>query len=129
MSYVRIITAGSNVPIEKMITDNPTVLFDTPIQPTYIQIIHANDDNNRYSLTLYTKDYKVIIRYSRTYIFYRKNKIESIDEKANYVEINIHNNDFYMGTVKIRRKNDTYNKRINLSDENERLDCDDCTVL
>ena len=74
MSYVRIMTAGSNEPIKKMITDNPTVLFDinTPIQPTDIEIMYAEGDNNRYSLTLYTKDYKVIIRYSRTYIFYRK---------------------------------------------------------
>ena len=80
MSYVRIITAGSNEPIEKLITDNPTVLFNinTPIQPTDIQIIYADEDKNVYSVTLYTKDYKIILRYSRTYIFYRKNEIESI---------------------------------------------------
>ena len=112
-----------------MITDNPTVLFDTPIQPTDIEIIYADGDNNRYSLTLYTKDYKVIIRYSRTYIFYRKNEIESIDEQAAYVEINIHNNDFYMGTVKIRKDYDKFNTRIDLLDENEIFDCDDCTVF
>ena len=103
-------------------------MFDTPIQPTDIEIRYADGDNKRYSVTLYTKDYKIIF-FRRAYIFYNQNEIESIHDNLIFTKINIHNNVFYMGTVKIRRKNDTYNKRINLLDENEMFDCDECADL
>ena len=124
MSAVIIGLKDSENQITTLIQDNPTVLFNTPTQPTYIGIQTVDDDTNKYYVTLYTNNYKINLS-KTTHISYNEDEREGIINQPAYVQINTHNNDFYRGTVQIRPTptNITFNKLINLFDENEIVDC------
>ena len=59
MSAVVIGLKDSENQITTLIQDNPTVLFNTPTQPTYIGIQTVEKDTNKYYVTLYTNNYKI----------------------------------------------------------------------
>ena len=59
MSAVIIGLKDSENQITTLIQDNPTVLFNTPTQPTFIGIQNVDEDRNKYYLTLYANDYKI----------------------------------------------------------------------
>ena len=101
MSAVIIGLKDSENQITTLIQDNPTVLFNTPTQPTFIGIQKVEEDINMYYVTLYTNDYKINLS-KTTHITYNEDVSEGIINQPSYVEINTHNNDFYRGTVNIR---------------------------
>ena len=123
MSAVIIGLKDSENQITTLIHDNPTVLFNTPTQPTYIGIQTVDDDTNKYYVTLYTNNYKINLS-KTTHISYNEDEREIIINSTAHLSINIHTY-FYRGTVQIRPipSNITFNKLINLFDENEIVDC------
>ena len=123
MSAVIIGLKDSENQITTLIQDNPTVLFNTPTQPTFIGIQQVEEDTNKYYVTLYTNNYKINLS-KTTHISYNEDEREIIINSTAHLSINIHTY-FYRGTVKIRPTptNITFNKLINLFDENEIIDC------
>ena len=126
MGYIEVYTQNEQNPRKYTISNVPSTLFDEPIQLiTIIKIIREKNDPFAYTLTLYTKDYKINLG-KTTYIYNDTNKNETIEDKKAHMNLNIYTTEFLKLTVQEMENDERLHQRIYLPLDNPQFNCDEC---